>query len=132
MNYQRQKTIKVPIYPLYFTLIVTKDVEKSVKAQQKNFPNYDTSFGEGNQGCAVMHNGHVAIFLDEKWICHGLIAHELSHIITMIEDHLQLRPEKENDEASAYLTDYLTEEVYKMLNHWKIKVKLVQVTPKLI
>lgn len=50
---------------------------------------------------------------------YGVVAHEIFHAISMILIHLKMPLSHDNDEAYAYLIEYLTEEFYRIINQNK-------------
>lgn len=55
------------------------------------------------------------IVLKHESISHGLIAHEIVHLSNMIMEDRDIKPDYNNDESQAYLVEWLTESVYKVL-----------------
>lgn len=47
---------------------------------------------------------------------HGTLAHEIYHCVYQVLKHLGMKPSHNSEEAYAYLTGYLTTEIYKQLN----------------
>lgn len=46
----------------------------------------------------------------------SVVAHEIHHIVNAIFKNIGVKPDFENDECSAYLTDYITEKFFEGLN----------------
>ena len=57
-------------------------------------------------------------------ITHGTIAHEAHHIKNMILSGRGVVPDFDNDEAEAYLLNYIVDFIYKNLKQWKLVKKI--------
>lgn len=67
-------------------------------------------------GLALMHLG------DE--ITHALIAHEIVHLVSAICEFVHMKFDFDNDEPVAYLTGWLSNEIYKALKAWKVRIRV--------
>lgn len=66
--------------------------------------------------CYTTKQSHDTLICIGPWSCtymfHGSLAHEVRHLIDDIQEQLAL----ETGECTAYLTGYLTEEIYKRID----------------
>lgn len=65
---------------------------------------------------------HINSKKDTKYITHGILAHEILHVVQSIIDALD---NEVGDEAEAYLIGTITDFVYEFFNDHKIRVHLV-------
>lgn len=61
------------------------------------------------------------LVLKRSKLSHGLIAHEVVHLVNMIMADRGFKPDFNNDEAQAYLTEWVTEQIYKIPQITKFK-----------
>lgn len=107
----RKKTIKIPIYRGKLTMILAKDLSYI----EKNY----TEVSLDNYGAVFLinksqHKHYIVAFTDSGDL--GLVAHEIVHLKNEIFKDCGVKPDLINDEAEAYLTGYLFDEIYKFLN----------------
>lgn len=95
----------------------------SIKAR---YPNYDKDpdyLKTNRMGYAFpFENGNCLIrlhdFRDNPYD-RGILAHEVFHVVCFIMEHVGMKLHDSSDEAYAYLTSYLTEEIYTILEERK-------------
>jgi hypothetical protein len=104
------KTIKIPIYLCTLTMIFDKDlsyVEKKYK-----------TISLSNFGAVAMRNEskfkHYVVAFESN--NNSLIAHEIVHLVNYIFLDTGVKLDLINDEAQAYLTGWLFEEIENFLN----------------
>lgn len=111
MNFK--KTVKIPIY-FGNLIIMLEDNWDRVNSK------YGFKLNEGYDACAFMNtrsNGvtdFIMVFIGTP--NHTQIAHETVHIVNYILNSRGVVLDPVNDEPQAYLTGWVTNEVYKCLN----------------
>lgn len=70
-------------------------------------------------GLAIMHLGH-----PDEGITHALIAHEVSHMVAVICKFVSIKFDYDNDEPIAYLYGLISNEIYKALKAWKVRIQV--------
>ena len=107
-------TIKIDIYYTTINLRVVANVKKCVKSIYKK-NGYEIveeeKYIEDDRGCAFNFTADQQyMVLSSKTITHGLIAHELWHIVE------QIRKDKGSTEVDAsYLVETVTDKIYAFL-----------------
>lgn len=110
-------TVDIPIYHGYLRIVITKDFIKAAKKLKIDDEGNDLSTF-GSFVCTSKDNiGHSQynIFLN-KDIDHDLLAHEVVHLVNAICVERKIKLDPFNDEPQAYLTGWITGEIYKVLN----------------
>lgn len=119
------KAINVPLYRGELVIIITN----SVKHLKKYIPDwtdkeiyastYYALYKDKTQGYYIILNFKSPY----RKIQHGTIAHESVHAAHFIMKHRGLTVDIDNDEAEAYLVEWITDQVYKVVGQTKYKVK---------
>ena len=62
------------------------------------------------------HNGHdFCVVFAQDQLTPARIAHEVVHLVNMIFQYVDYKPDLSNDEAQAYLHQYIFEEIFTAL-----------------
>jgi hypothetical protein len=117
---------KVPLYPCRLGVIVSNDEEEINKYLKGHEIPYTLDLSESYGYCIGQ-----GVYKDEKgkkWSCcwvivppndemftHGLIAHEVRHATNSILDYIGHKLDAKNDEPEAYLSQWITDVVYKAI-----------------
>jgi hypothetical protein len=105
-----KKKIRIPIFEAALTVILDKDLSYVQKT-------YNTS-SLVEYGAITMRDPnafkHYIIAFESK--DNGLIAHEVVHAINYLFLDVGVELDRENDETQAYLTGWMFDQVYKVLN----------------
>jgi len=113
-----QKKIKVGVYDANVVFMVTDSMEEvAIKTFRKTKEIWSI---EDADGCVFYTTGLYYLVLLQEQISHNLIAHEIFHLSTRICEDRYI----EDEETKAWLTGYLTENIYKFLDKKKIEIKL--------
>lgn len=89
--------IKIPIYNQVIVVIVTEEEDDRYKA----FVDYVDSY-------------ITALFI-KKHLTDGIIVHECVHLVNFIYSHIGVELDINNDEHQAYLTQYIYEQIKKVV-----------------
>lgn len=54
-------------------------------------------------------------FLHDKYLTHGVVAHECLHVVNKAFANCAYKAEMDNDEMQAYFLTYVVDQVYKIL-----------------
>lgn len=105
------KTIRIPIYGAKLTIILTDNLEKvSIKYSTISLSNY---------GAVAMRNKskykEYIVAFDKDSLSNHLIAQETVHLVNYIFLDSGIDLDLINDEAQAYLTGYIFNEIDKSL-----------------
>ncbi len=96
------KTVKIPLYHGYIHIGIKRKLDCSGYVQRDK------------KSCIYW------LVLKRSAISHGLIAHEIVHLVNMIFVDRRIKFEPNNDEAQAYFTEWLATAVYKKLKKFKL------------
>jgi len=108
--------IAIPIYYGHLRIVVTDDFDESSKTLGIDHKGKDpNSFGAfvttWTSGIGLE---FFTVFFKPD-VSHMLIAHEVVHLVNSIYVHRNMELDKNNDEPQAYLTGWITEQIYKAL-----------------
>lgn len=109
--------ITIPIYHGYLRIVIAKDFIKAAKKLKIDDDGNDLS-RFGSFVCTSNDNighSHYNIFL-HKNINHDLLAHEVVHLVNAIYVERKIKLDPYNDEPQAYLTGWITGQIYNTLN----------------
>lgn len=111
--------IDIPIYSGYLRIIVCNDFVKAAKKLSIDDEGYDLSMF-GAFVCTTYDkykNPYYNVFMNAD-IESGLIAHEVVHLVSQIFEskHISLNLQND-DEPFAYLTGWVTNEIYKAIKN---------------
>lgn len=101
-----KKKIKIPLYYNTLTIIQTDDF-KAIEKEYK-LDNIDGEY-EG----FVFSNGDSIVVVVTSKVTPSIIAHETVHIVNEIFLSTGMQLDKVNDEAQAYLTGFIVEQIHK-------------------
>ena len=113
----RQKVDKCPLYPIWLCIIASDDTKK---VNGKYDLGLDFSMEDGHthrKGIKIpeFKTERVCIFIvldpTNEQFSQGLIAHECLHATSYILDWVGIKPDYMNDEAQAYLMQYIFDQV---------------------
>lgn len=120
---EKYKDFVIPIYQHDFQLVVTDDIEQCLKSKRLKKILGPCEI-EGELGGLCCHNSsQVFLFLKDKDLNHGMIAHELFHATHDILSSKEHELTKTAHEPHAYLCGYLTRLTYSQLKLWNIPVR---------
>ena len=121
-----RKIKKVPLYPCRLGVLVCKsykEVNKFLLSQgmpeEFDFSEY---VGSTITRGVVKEKGkelfciYIVLNPKEEGFTHGLISHEVRHATNAILEHIGQRLDPNNDEAEAYLSGWVADMVYNVLN----------------
>lgn len=114
-NKMKVKTINVPIYDCYLTIIFTKDLNEVVKKYklEGNWGEFGALTFEDNPKSRY----YVTAFTDADHLSN--IAHEVVHIKNNIFLGINAKVDLHNDEPEAYLTGWLFDQINNFLKTFK-------------
>lgn len=114
------KKITIPLY--YSTLIIGLDKNQIDAVTKLNNQNPGLSLNPTPHACAVTYNAiwspikgqekhMVFVCFGEDSMDMGTIAHETVHAVNCVFNNIGLKLDGENDEAQAYLTGWIAEQI---------------------
>ena len=109
--------IKIPLYAGYLKILKVDDIESYCKKEDL--------YGCGDGACSAVTYSHKNCIhlVFENSTDHGIIAHESLHATNIILENATIQASYENDEAQAYLLQWVVNMCYKALNFNQIKSK---------
>lgn len=105
-----KKTIQIPIYCCELTVIIDKDLSYM---ESKYKTNSLENFGAVTLKDKSKYRHYVVGFTDRDHLSN--IAHEIVHIKNYIFLDCCMEVDRHNDEAEAYLTGWLFDEIFKLM-----------------
>ena len=112
------KKLKLPQYECVVQLEIVPDVPKRLSILYKKYK-VPVEAGTGYDGvCFAPTLKEYYIIYRESELSHNLIAHELWHCVNRIHEDRDI----EDEEAGAWLSGYLTGDVYKALRKANIEI----------
>ena len=121
------KMIKVNTYSCSILFVITNEMGKSEKYLQKKYAKGTLVPGtpaEEAEGITITVSGNLYItMIDAKFLNHNVIAHELYHATRRITEDRDITDE----ESSAWLMGFLSEEFYKFLSSERVKKEFEKV-----
>lgn len=113
------RTIKLETYSCSLIFIVTDKMKlECKKLYKKHNLKYDDD-GESEGFVFNVDLDKYYLLIDLKYLSHDTIAHEVYHVVMGVTKERHIRDE----EARAWLTGYITSQIYKFLNKKKLEVK---------
>lgn len=114
-----KRTLSLPMYNCKVYFMVTSELSNEVnKLYKKN--KLPEMFVDEAEGVMVSFNiDSYYVIIEDKCLTYNTIAHEVHHLITRISEDRGI----EDEEAEAWLSGHLSEEIYKFLDKKKIAVK---------
>jgi len=115
---------RLPIYDSHlFQVIIGDETDKINKAINQNQENYFASCWRNNHGPKRLKCITIVLNITDKidLVTAGIIAHECVHAKNMLFEKIGFRPDVDNDEAEAYLMEYLVNYVTDFINEIKGK-----------
>jgi len=124
--YFYKKVVKIPMYSGYFIIVFSNDVravEKTVNLQNNHldylyahtFHNF--IYGGYESFCITLN-----FWSNTSTISLGSITHELTHCVNRVLQARGVVLDWENDEASAYLSSWMGDEVQKFMKQCNLKI----------
>ena len=115
----RDKKLKFPLYDsLTLQIVISDDVEKinsKLGAEEERFFACVWKSDTINKNCKTI----VVVFnpadKDNK-ITPGIITHEAIHIKNILFGTVGIKPDVDNDEPEAYLTEWVVNKIYSVFN----------------
>lgn len=113
------KKISIPIYQGYLRIFVNQDFEEAAQIAGVSDEGNDlNSFGAFVSTSKIGVHHCFNVFFRENVDC-SLIAHEVVHLVNAIYAERHMKLDIHNDEPQAYLTGWITEQIYKTLKTYK-------------
>lgn len=109
--------IKVPIYECLLHFIVTDKFESAYRKICKQYNLIDDCDSMVGVFLYPTEDTYYLI-INKKYLTHNILSHEICHAVTQVCSFREIK----DDEARAYLTGFLTGEIYKMLAKKKLIV----------
>lgn len=113
---------KIPIFGGQLTIIIDKDL--SIVERRYNLTDTSDCDAITFRNPTKDRKRMYVVAFEQKEITPGIIAHESIHIANMILDDIHHDVNATNDEVQCYLTQWVVDEVVKLLNKSKIKINL--------
>lgn len=118
---------EVPIFKGKLVIVLTNDVD-NVK---KYLPNWEDDYVYGHTWKYSYKNRQGYYLILNLWntdmeITHGVIAHEAVHVAQFVTERAGIR----DDECTAYITEWATDQVYRYLDKMSM-TKLLSIKGKL-
>ncbi len=123
-KYLHFKQVQIRIYKGRLLIALTNDIEK---LNRKIGIDYDEDIFAF--ATTVKYKGEranlIALNFDDGFapITHGVIAHEATHVANFIFEYIGVVPSFDNDEPLAYLTQWVVDEIYKVMNKYNKKAQ---------
>lgn len=115
-KYLYRKDKPIPLYRGALVIVLTNS--------KKKLKNHLNDFGKGGiyaHSILSSYKGRQGFFLilnmhnKYRKIKHGIITHEAIHIAHFIADLRGIKPDHNNDEPITYLSEWITDQVYKFI-----------------
>jgi hypothetical protein len=121
-KYLHKKVIDVPIYRGKLVIVFTNDNKKlkklGVKIGEKIYATTTTGWYKKTQAYFLILNFKHFF----RKIYPGVITHESLHTTNAIAQYCGIVPDVNNDEAMAYIAEWITDQVYKFMNKKGFKI----------
>lgn len=117
----RQTTsIKFPLYNCLLKVIVTNDIKTEEKRICKKYKLIHVDDGSECEGVlfSPVFTDYILV-IDEKYLTHNTIAHEVFHATRKITEDRDIRDE----EQQAWVSGHIAGEIYKFLDKKKFTIK---------
>lgn len=119
----KRRTIKIPIYFGFLTIIETEDIIGEVRKHGENIDClYEAVTFKKRRSDGLNH--YVVIFLPDA--NPSVIAHEAIHVKNHLFLDLMMDLDRMNDEAEAYFVGWVFEQIYSFVDIKKPSVKRVK------
>ena len=119
----KHTTIEVPIYncnvQLYYGSDDDEDWLKWIyeREDERRNEQFESILTSSNCTFTLMQpNGWMEFVFLMRDTSHGKIAHEIKHLVNFIFGYIGMQLDADNDEAECYLVEWLTEEIYTIIN----------------
>jgi hypothetical protein len=113
------KSLKIPVYECTVQFIITDMLIDEVNRIYKKYDIHEL-FTDYAEGCLITSDIDLyIIILEDKYLSHNTIAHELYHLVTRMTQDRDI----EDDEQQAWLCGWITEHLYKFISKKNLTVK---------
>jgi len=113
------KSLKIPVYECTVQFIITDMLIDEVNRIYKKYDIHEL-FTDYAEGCLITSDIDLyIIILEDKYLSHNTIAHELYHLVTRMTQDRDIQ----DDEQQAWLCGWLTEHLYKFISKKNLTVK---------
>ncbi len=114
------KIIPYCVYPFSLMVITDTSYEELKAELLKSLPDkvhdrIEILNNVGDARTVMFETGQTCMVLNKK--TPGTIAHEVFHAVEFLMDRIGIKLDPNSDEAYAYLTGYITDEIYKIIDH---------------
>ena len=130
----KHKIINIPIYPGHLEIVVATtpaEVKPIIPHFDKPEVGYHTYYyGKPLDKECYPDKNHLIIsiilqnpsILPHDILTYGRVVHECAHAADMIFEHINKKADYEDDEHYAYLIQWVSDQVFKSLKFWNIKL----------
>lgn len=111
--------VSYQVYPFDLMVSIGETDEKlKAKLTSKGLPwHEDLSLDEMKDGCCCMYEGNQTLLRLRKKPAtayeYGVLMHEIFHCVDLLMKTIGVKLTDDSNEAYAYLTGYITEQIYK-------------------
>lgn len=118
---QYQKTIKVPVYNFDCTIVISDDLSNVIQKEHKRqkLAPFEGSVHGYAMGTNTAHK--YLLFYAMESLCPNIVCHEVSHLVDYVF------ADRSDDpifgEPRAYLTGYISEEIFNFIENKKIPLR---------
>ena len=113
------KSLKIPVYECTVQFIITDMLIDEVNRIYKKYDIHEI-FTDYAEGCLITSDIDLyIIILEDKYLSHNTIAHELYHLVTRMTQDRDIQ----DDEQQAWLCGWVTEHLYKFISKKNLTVK---------
>lgn len=121
-DYLYLKSLQVPIYRGKLIILISNSLEKI----NKYLPDFDVTeiYAHATLGDYLSEHGYFIILNfnnKNRKITDGVITHEAFHISNYLLLDRGVKADFINDEAQAYLMEWITDQIYKFINKKGLK-----------
>ena len=115
-------TIHIPIYHTCVKVHMVYDLDRCYK---RICDNHNSEYGKDSKlhcrACVVwFDSSQYYMLFDRAEITHGVISHEIDHVVRLIADNSRLT----GDEDTAHLCELITDSIYKAISKAGVTIAL--------
>ena len=120
----KKTEIDIPIYPFRFWIITTDDFKKA----NEKYLSSDLEFNDHEHEAYAFFDPQkdgstiIGVMFKEGELAYSIIVHEMVHVVNYIFHFASVKPDLDNDETQAYLSQWVFETIIKTLKKHKIKL----------
>ena len=100
----------VPIYDLDVKVILADNIQPEYKREFK------LDLNDLHAACLGYEGRKYVLFFEPKYVKKGIVAHEIFHLTHRILEKCSANFDPCHHECGAYLCEYLTDKIFKMLD----------------